>query len=69
MAVTVKSPPKDLCTIECKSCGYELEYRPKDIQHHIPNYDVRDIEGYNYIECPRTACKAWTEIKPPRDDY
>lgn len=71
MAVTVKAPPRDLRTIECDGCGYELEYRPKDVQHYLPDYDTGDVpsDAHDYIECPRASCKKRTKITPPPDDY
>ncbi len=69
MAVIAKTPPRDLRTVDCDGCGWELEFRPKDIQHFHPNYDTGDLEGYDYVECPRAGCGRRTKIKPPSDDY
>ena len=58
MAVRVVGPPKDLRRIACGKCGYELEYRPNDVQTGGgPDPYGMDYEPeYRYITCPRTEC-------------
>lgn len=68
MAVTVKSPPKDLRTVECAGCGYILEYRPKDVIHVGRGYDDDfDRTDGDYILCPRPECRKRTKLRSSLD--
>ena len=70
MAVIAKTPPRDLRTIECDGCGWELEFRTKDIIHVGRSYDDDfDRTDGDYVECPREGCRKRTKIPPPQEDY
>jgi hypothetical protein len=68
MMVTVKGPPRNLRTIECKGCSYILEYGPKDVTHY--DYDTETGDpAQDFITCPRPECRQRTDIKSPTEDY
>ena len=70
---TVKSPPRGLREIDCKGCGYVLEFHPAEVQHYTLYQDLGDTieDEYDYIVCPRQQCGKRTVIKKLQvlDDY